>query len=473
MAISPSSAVAHALDRDSLIAWFEKNRARSAQLFAMLDPDDVLHAADRAAQSDRVLRRASARLQRHRADQARPRARRASTKRSSACSRAASIRRTSSRRSRASNPSRVADARRDRAGLRARAPTIWCVEALRRRDDRSCPVMPCSIAPRARTRCSSTRRCIRRRCSTCGIASRTSRSARRQAARARPTRRRIARRRRRASRTCPRAARRSARASRGRIEVAFGWDNEFDAHVRRRAGVRHRRLQRHQRRLSCASSTPAATTTASCGPTEGWHWRESQNGHASALLGARAASAWLWRGAVRTRAAAARVAGVRQPRRSERLRALGRRTPSDRSGISPRRVRHAATGDGRGPSAVSVGRRAARRDARRISISPAAIRSPSARVRSARARGASRISSATAGSGRRRSSGRFPASADAGVSGVLGGLLRRPALRHEGRLAGDGARADAAQLPQLVPRTPIRTSTRRSAACAIPAEDDA
>src|SRR5918999_1529135 len=39
MAISPSGAVAHALDRDSLIAWFEKNRARSAQLFAMLDPD--------------------------------------------------------------------------------------------------------------------------------------------------------------------------------------------------------------------------------------------------------------------------------------------------------------------------------------------------------------------------------------------------------------------------------------------------
>src|SRR5918998_2296258 len=39
MAISPSGAVAHALDRDSLIAWFEKNRARSAQLFAMLDAD--------------------------------------------------------------------------------------------------------------------------------------------------------------------------------------------------------------------------------------------------------------------------------------------------------------------------------------------------------------------------------------------------------------------------------------------------
>jgi gamma-glutamyl hercynylcysteine S-oxide synthase len=39
MAISPSGAVAHALDRDSLIAWFAKNRARSAQLFAMLDAD--------------------------------------------------------------------------------------------------------------------------------------------------------------------------------------------------------------------------------------------------------------------------------------------------------------------------------------------------------------------------------------------------------------------------------------------------
>src|SRR6201991_3233024 len=39
MATSPSSAAAHALDRDSLIAWFEKNRARSAQLFGMLDAD--------------------------------------------------------------------------------------------------------------------------------------------------------------------------------------------------------------------------------------------------------------------------------------------------------------------------------------------------------------------------------------------------------------------------------------------------
>lgn len=39
MANSPSAALGRALDRDSLIAWFEKNRARSAQLFAMLFTD--------------------------------------------------------------------------------------------------------------------------------------------------------------------------------------------------------------------------------------------------------------------------------------------------------------------------------------------------------------------------------------------------------------------------------------------------
>ena len=41
--------------------------------------------------------------------------------------------------------------------------------------------------------------------------------------------------------------------------------------------------------------------------------------------------------------------------------------------------------------------------------------------------------------------------ADAVVSGVLGRLLRRRALRDEGRVAGDGARARAPRLPQLVP----------------------
>ena len=37
------------------------------------------------------------------------------------------------------------------------------------------------------------------------------------------------------------------------------------------------------------------------------------------------------------------------------------------------------------------------------------------------------------------------------VSRVLGGLLRRVALRDEGRVAGDGARTAAALVPQLVP----------------------
>ncbi len=43
------------------------------------------------------------------------------------------------------------------------------------------------------------------------------------------------------------------------------------------------------------------------------------------------------------------------------------------------------------------------------------------------------------------------------VSGVLGGLLRRRARRHEGRVAGDCRGADSSILPQLVPRSlPLR-----------------
>src|SRR5688572_2502727 len=42
-------------------------------------------------------------------------------------------------------------------------------------------------------------------------------------------------------------------------------------------------------------------------------------------------------------------------------------------------------------------------------------------------------------------------SSDAVVSGVLCGLLRWRALRHERRVTGDGARVDPADLPQLVP----------------------
>ena len=53
---------------------------------------------------------------------------------------------------------------------------------------------------------------------------------------------------------------------------------------------------------------------------------------------------------------------------------------------------------------------------------------------------------------------------DGVVSRVLRGFLRRRTLRDEGRVAGDRSRAAAAELPQLVPRAAIRTSTRHSGA---------
>ena len=86
------------------------------------------------------------------------------------------------------------------------------------------------------------------------------------------------------------------------------------------------------------------------------------------------------------------------------------------------------------------------------SISRAGIRNPPAAIQRARARGVSRTWSAMDGSGRARCSRRFQDSAPWRRIPVLGRLLRRRALRRQGRLARDRARASEADIPQLVPR---------------------
>ena len=167
---------------------------------------------------------------------------------------------------------------------------------------------------------------------------------------------------------------------------------------------------------------------------------------------------------VRSRAAAARVAGLRQPRRSVGVRALARRAAADRGGVPARRLRLA-----RRRARPSLGRR--RPDATHgvfdfTSWDPEAGR--------AAILGRERLG--RRGSGRQRlgmdEHGVRPVprlSGDGVISRVLRRFLRRRAHGHERSFAGDGARAAAADLPQLVPRAlsvricnlPLRDAERR------------
>ena len=192
---------------------------------------------------------------------------------------------------------------------------------------------------------------------------------------------------------------------------------------------------------------------------EGWQWRSAHD--------VRHPLFWeLHRGRLvlaRHVGASPAAAGVARLRRRTRRR---RRTRAGRAGACRPRPSSTAPPSERPRAASGAhpwGDEAP--DATRGNFDFARWRSGAGRLLPARRRapGASTISSATDGSGRRRSS---PASRASrrwpSYPAVLGGLLRREALRHEGRLARDGAGARAAQLPQLVPAGTIRTSTRSS-----------
>ena len=102
---------------------------------------------------------------------------------------------------------------------------------------------------------------------------------------------------------------------------------------------------------------------------EDWAWVQRERVDASAVLGARRRRLVLARH-VRAAAAAAGVAGLRQPGRGVGVRALARRAPADRSGVPARGVRVAGR---RAPASVGSGRADRRRTA--SSISRAGIRS--------------------------------------------------------------------------------------------------
>ena len=113
----------------------------------------------------------------------------------------------------------------------------------------------------------------------------------------------------------------------------------------------------------------------------------------------------------------------------------------------------AAFGSAGGRARASVGRARRRRPSTASSISRAGIRSRSAVIPAEpSAWGVEDL----VGNGWEWTSTHVRAvsgiSRDGVVSGILGGFLRRRTHRHEGRVAGDGGRASAADVSQLVPR---------------------
>ena len=249
---------------------------------------------------------------------------------------------------------------------------------------------------------SSTRRCTRRRCSTCGIGCRTSRSASPRTCRYELGRRR--RRRTRRSSRFPRASRRSAPTG-DRDPVRLG--QRVRRAPRRRAGVRHRRAQRHQRRVPRVRGGGRLSTTASCGPTKaGSGASRSVVEHPAFWIrdDGRVALARHVRGRFR----------CRWPGRSTSARRKRRPSRAGRDARLPTEAEYHRAAFGTPATATSARSRGASAapDATRGNFDFASLGAGAGRHRvpRARARGACTISSATAGSGRRRSSRRSPAS---------------------------------------------------------------
>ena len=199
-------------------------------------------------------------------------------------------------------------------------------------------------------------------------------------------------------------------------------------------------------RVHGRSSRRAATTIRAGGATRTGHGCGERR-DASAVLGAaRATAAGTWRGMFE------RVPLPRdwpvyvtwaEAHAFARWRGGGCRPK--RSSIAPRSARRT------GASGVSVGRRAAGRPPGNFDFERWDPEPVGAHPDGASAFGVHDL----VGNGWEWTSTVFGAvrrlRAAAVVSGVLGGLLRRRALRDEGRVAGDRARAGAPRVPQLVP----------------------
>ena len=249
------------------------------------------------------------------------------------------------------------------------------------------------------------------------------------------------------SRRTVRVAAGSATLGADRDEIPFGWDNEFPRMSRRRRRLSRSTSTASRTATSWSSWMPAATEDESLWDRRRLGMAQLARRSAPALLGAPSRCVDL-AGNVGPDSAADGLAGVRVARRGLGVRPMegARRLPTEAE------FHRAAYGTPEGAERAHPWGDAPPDPTRGHFDFAGAIPCPSARFRGARAPGACAISSATAGSGPPRCSRRFRVSQPMpSYPAVLRGLLRRKALRHEGRLAGNGEGAHPPQLPQLVP----------------------
>ena len=296
--------------RQSLLARYDRARAR-ARAVRSADRRGLLQPADRAAQPDRVLRRPPAGFSFNtlvKKALGRP----GIDARSRRSSRAASIREAPRRTRRSARGGRRG--RRATRGACAFAERVPIARASRTslatRGPRVARGIRCSIARRRCSRSSSTRRCTRRRCSTCGIGCRSTRSGRppatRRSADGTGCRQRM-------GATMP-AGTRDARRTRA-TSAPFGWDNEFGA-----ASCDGRRRSRSS---GTTSPTREFLEFVEAGGYDDASAVDAGGLGMAAASEQRARIRSFWERArtravvlarhVRARAAAARMAGLRQP----------------------------------------------------------------------------------------------------------------------------------------------------------------
>ena len=440
---------------------------RSRALFDLIDPGRVLHAADRAAQSHRVLRRTPAGLQRHLVPEARARAAPVSTNaletlfargidpdseqeavpRSGAATRWPSrdevldVRAGCRRRDRGGDGARRFDlAGREHAAMADGEAIFTALEHEAMHQEtllymwRRLPYAHKQQAARPLATSSAPRR---RRIGASTFPPAAPRSARGVRRRARTARR--------SARSSPSAGTTSSTRSPSTVP-AF----DIDAHSVTNAEFLEFIADR---RLSAARAVGRRGVGVARGRA-GRAIRRSGRGERQ-----RRRCVGLARH-VRGDSAAARLAGLRQPGGGVGVRALEGTPAADRGGVSSRRVWQRPTG------ASASSRGAPRRRSRRTAISTSPSWEPvpaGARPAGASAWGVHDL----VGNGWEWTVDRVRAvprlRRDGVVSGILRGVLRRPARRAEGRVPGDRQGTDPAAASATGSAPTIRTCTRSSA----------
>ena len=440
----------YSLDADTLRAWYTRTRARSRQLFSLLT-DDAYYSQPIALRHPIVF------YDGHLPGVQLQYAREKSTRRTEhrRASRAAVRARHRPRRSRG-------DGRHDQPISGRSGPTAPRSASSSQRPTAGCctrsaepistvPAIRCSTTPKRCSRSSNTKRCIRRRCSTSGIACPS--AAKHRPAGYSP----------RTAGTVPRhewvpIPEGTATLGVDRGTIPFGWDNEFPHSARAGAAVLDRTRQcdqrplsrvRRRRRLSQRLAVAAGRLGSGCRPKASTH----------PLFWERLEDKWYWRGmfdliplppawpvyVTHAEATAfARWSGARLPTEGE--------------------FQRAAFGSPEGERPHPWGTEVA--DARRgvFDFSSWDPEPAGSHPEGASAWGVHDL----VGNGWEWTSTTFAAirrlHADGVLSGVLRRFLRRRALRHERGVVGNGTRAAAADFPQLVPR-PLSLRLRQLSMC--------